>query len=342
MTEGTLNITEEEIRKIIREELAANNGLISLTKGENVTGEGVRKIIKEELAANNALKKDRHTPFAVYMGDGTVLTRSFYDIMYLVSSYDCTMSPHFILHGVYESELTKYFINNLREDSVFLDVGANFGYYTCMAAKKVHASKGGKVYSFEANKHAFALLQKNVIMNWIDWNAVSLNLVALSDKEESVFFKNYKYRFGGSQFYMSEDSSEEINAMEVTSVNTKKLDAFFQDGQKIDFIKIDVEGAEFKILRGAENIMRANPEVKILLEWDNGQFRSQGISPADFVEFLKSKKLSPYKLDWQDGSTHEVSYDYLNDTNDHLCGVLFINDLSSENQAVNPSSLASG
>src|ERR1051326_866124 len=122
MTEGTINITEEEIRRIIREELAAHNAATSLTGTMNATDEGIRRIIKEELAANNELTRDRHTPFAVYMGDGTVLTRSFYDIMYLVSSYDCTMSPHFILHGVYESELTKYFINNVKEDSVFVDV----------------------------------------------------------------------------------------------------------------------------------------------------------------------------------------------------------------------------
>ena len=281
--------------------------------------EVIRKIVKEELGHH---KKDSHTPFAVYMGDGTVLTKSFYDVIYLVSSYDCTMAPHFILNGVYESELTKYFLNNVKEDSVFVDVGANFGYYSCMVAKKINGGKGGRVFSFEANINAFVLLQKNIMANWIDQSAVSLNHIAISDKEEEVSFKSYKYRFGGSQFYTSDEDSQLINTMEVLKVKTRTLDSYLAD-YRVDFIKIDVEGAEFKVLRGAENVIKNNRSVKILIEWDNGQFKGQGVNISELVDFLKSKNLKPSKLNWEDGSTTDTSYDYLLSTGDHLCGVLF-------------------
>jgi FkbM family methyltransferase len=289
----------------------------------------IRKIVHEEIDTNNLpIKsifemKDVHKPFAVYMGEGEILTRSFYDIMYLVSSYDCTMTPHFIIHGVYESELTKYFINNMQENSVFVDVGANFGYYSCIAAKKIKAGKGGKVHSFEANRNAFLLLQKNIVLNWIDTNAVSLNLVALSHTEEDVLFKNYKYRFGGSQFFTSEESTDPMNEMEVVKLRTRTLDSFLDNQPAVDFLKIDVEGAEFKVLRGASKTIGKNVNIKILLEWNNGQFRGHGTNPADLVNFLRDRSLCPFKLNWEDGSTAETSFDYLLNTDEHLCGVLF-------------------
>jgi len=268
-------------------------------------------------------RKNFHVPFAVYMGEGTVLTKSFYDVLYLVSGFDCTMIPHFIMDGVYESELTKYLLNNIKEHSVFIDVGANFGYYSCMVAKKVSAKKGGKVYSFEANKNAFDLLQKNIMINWIDWSAVSLHQVALSNIEGEMQFKNYKYRFGGSQFYTYEEDTQEINTAEIVTVNTKKMDNYFSSGVKVDFLKIDVEGAEFKVLKGAENTINNNPEIKLLLEWNNDQLKGHGTNPADLIEFLKVRKMQAFKLDWHDGSSSEISYDYLLSTADHLCGVLF-------------------
>ncbi|WP_166437268.1 FkbM family methyltransferase [Niastella caeni] len=289
----------------------------------------LRKIIREEVGNNNSTirdlvnKKNDHIPFAVYMGEGAVLTRSYFDVLYLVSSFDVTLAPHFIVHGVYESELTKYLLNNVKSDSVFVDVGANFGYYSCMIAKKIESGKGGKVYSFEANKNAFAFLEKNISLNWIDWNAVSLHCIALSDKDGTVQFKSYKYRFGGSQIVDYDESTEDLNVAEVLTVNTKKLDQVLGAETKVDFVKIDVEGAEFKVLKGAENTITNNPNINLLLEWNNDQFRQHGASPAEVIAFLKGKKLQPFRLDWRDGNASPVTYDYLGATSDHICAVLF-------------------
>ncbi|HET9825616.1 MAG TPA: FkbM family methyltransferase [Chitinophagaceae bacterium] len=278
----------------------------------------IRRIVREELD-----RKNYHVPFAVYMGEGVVLTRSFYDVLYLISGFDCTMTPHFIMDGVYESELTKYLLNNVKENSVFVDVGANFGYYSCMMAKRISAARGGKVYAFEPNKNAFLLLQKNVMINWLDGNSISLHGVALSDVQEEVQFKNYKYRFGGSQLYTYEENAEEINTAEIVKVSARTMDSYFPNGAKVDFLKIDVEGAEIKVLKGAEQTINNNPNIRIILEWDNELLKGHGTNSSALIEFLEIKKLRPFKLDWHDGSTSEISFDYLLSTSDHLCGVLF-------------------
>jgi len=223
---------------------------------------------------------------------------------------------------VYESELTKYLLNNIKSDSVFVDVGANFGYYSCLVAKRIESGKGGKVFSFEANRNAFAFLEKNISLNWIDSSGVSLNCIALSEKEGEVQFKAYKYRFGGSQIVDYAENSDDLNEAEVVTVKTTRMDQVLGQ-QKVDFIKIDVEGAEFKVLKGAENIIKNNPNIKLLIEWNNDQFTQHGASPAEVIAFLKDKKLQPFRLDWRDGSASPVSYDYLGSTSDHICAILF-------------------
>jgi FkbM family methyltransferase len=329
-------LNEEKIRAIVREELNATNILVNelVNKKESpvfpgVTEEIIRNIIREEVSGNNGViralvkEKDEHIPFAVYMGEGTVLTRSYYNVMYLISSYDTILAPHLILNGVYESELTKYLLNNIKSDSVFIDVGTNFGYYSCMIAKRVDPGKGGKVYSFEANKSTFTLLEKNMMINWIDKSAISLHCFALSDKEGTVQFRNYKNKVVNSQMVESDEKAEDLNIAEVVTVETKKMDQVLGSGSRVDYVKIDVEGAEFKVLKGAETTIESNPDIKLLIEWNNEQFHRHGASPDEVIAFLKGKDLKPFTLDWRDGSASEVTYDFLRSTTDHLCAVLF-------------------
>lgn len=287
----------------------------------------IKRIVQEEIAKLAPLlqsgKTDRHIPFAVYMGEGRVLTKSYYDILYLVSSYDCTMTPHFILNGSYESELTKYLLNNLQEDSVFVDIGANFGYYTCIAGKKIKKASGGKVFAFEANYRAYELLEKNIILNWLDETAVKTFETALSDEEKVMEFSSYKYRFGGSGFRTHEDKDSMLNEVEILMIQTQKLDNCIPDDQPVDFMKIDVEGAEFNVLKGATRIIRRNRDIRIILEWDRKQLREQGTEIGDLVAFLKDEEFLAYTLNWEDGSTNPVTYELLAETETHYCGILF-------------------
>jgi FkbM family methyltransferase len=288
----------------------------------------IRNIVREEIQANNSAIEQKIEyftnllPFATYMGDDIVLTKSFFNVMYLVYSHDSIVAPYLIKNGVYETELTKYLLNNIKADSVFVDVGANIGYYTCLAAKKIFT---GKVFAFEANEMAFKLLQRNVMINWPNC-PVSLENVAVGKSKGEVYFKNYKYRFVNSQI-VTEEEQGEINTSEIVKVPVIPLDDYFK-GQRIDFLKVDVEGAEFDVLKGAMRTIESNPQVKILMEWSVDQLRNQKTNPVDVLKFLSTHEFRPSQLDWKDGSSTPISYDFI-ETKDYICSVLFENSQGS-------------
>jgi hypothetical protein len=71
-----------------------------------------------------------------------------------------------------------------------------------------------------------------------------------------------------------------------------RLDDYFSPGERVDFVKIDVQGHELSVLKGAERILRENRGIKLLLEfWPHGLAQA-GVKPAEFLDYLTSSGLS--------------------------------------------------
>ena len=152
------------------------------------------------------------------------------------------------------------FLNLIDNGSTVIDVGANFGYYTVMSASKVAPT--GRVYAFEPHKEAYELLNNNVKMNGFE-KIVSCYNLCLGDKD------------GESDFYVSEESSfssmgqtERSNIIEKIKVPMRGLDSLSKelDFSKLDAIKIDVEGYEFIVLRGALETVKRSQNLAIMME----------------------------------------------------------------------------
>src|SRR6266851_4599565 len=79
---------------------------------------------------------------AVYVGNDRVLVKAnFLDIVYLVEADDRLIVPRFIMNGVHEPEITSFFIRNIGPEDNALDLGANFGYYSCLMGRCAHRGK---------------------------------------------------------------------------------------------------------------------------------------------------------------------------------------------------------
>lgn len=122
---------------------------------------------------------------------------------------------------------------NIKKGGLVLDIGANIGYYTLLMSKMVGES--GKVYAFEPESKNFEILQKNIKLNNI--NNVVIEKLALSDK------------VGRSFIALSEDSGQHRLSDSGLEIQTTTIDTYFGN-KKIDFIKMDAEGSEYKIFRG--------------------------------------------------------------------------------------------
>ena len=162
---------------------------------------------------------------------------------------------------------------------VFIDIGASLGQYTFHANKHI---KGGRIFAIEADPFRFEELEKNCN----NWESASTNKIipihaAVSDTDGKTSFFVTKSDVSGGLFIR--DVSHKSVEWHEEFVDCFKLDTFFNE-QLPDFIKIDVEGAELAVLKGAVNILREG-KAKLLIEVHS--FSGQ-INPEEVYGFMRS------------------------------------------------------
>lgn len=138
-----------------------------------------------------------------------------------------------------------------------VDIGAHIGTYTILAAEKV--GENGKVIAIEPELKNYELLTKNINLN--NFKNIIPVKIALSDHNgiEKLYFYS---RSTCHSLLPENDKKNDFIEIEVQTLDSllEKLNL-----QKIDIIKIDTEGAEIPILKGAEKTLRNNPDVKIFV-----------------------------------------------------------------------------
>jgi FkbM family methyltransferase len=173
---------------------------------------------------------------------------------------------------------TKLFKNLVTKGMTVVDVGANIGYYTLLAAKLV--GDKGRVIAFEPEPQNYALLVRNIKLNSYR-NVVPVKKAVSRKTGTADLFINKQA--GAHGFFPDRDDN-----IGVTRVETVSLDQYFKGRENpIDIIKIDVEGAELAVLQGMPNIIRNNDNLKVFTEffWPSGLQKS-GFSPRQYWDKL--------------------------------------------------------
>jgi FkbM family methyltransferase len=178
-------------------------------------------------------------------------------------------------------DLMKSYIKN---GNNIIDVGANIGFYSVMFSDLVGAE--GKVYSFEPDNYNFSRLEDTIKGH--------SNITAKKAAVSSV---------GGQlEFYTSPDKNVDHRAYAPDEYATKytvdcvSLDEFPGMDTKVDILKVDVQGYEMQVYKGAENIIKANPGIKIFSEfWPYG-LQKAGSSKEEFFNFFDEQGFALYLL----------------------------------------------
>ncbi len=183
--------------------------------------------------------------------------------------------------GTHEPEVTEVIKKHLNEGSVFLDVGANVGYFTRMASDIV--KERGSIFAFEVEYDNFHSLCRNTAPLQ---NVTPLNF-AVCDKHESL--KIFRSTHSSCHSILDTDnyiSGEKFVAPTIT------LDLFwklYMNKEIIDLIKIDVEGAELLVLKGMNKIINQDKVKTIILECCPQILINAKKEPGDIFGFLASK-----------------------------------------------------
>ena len=153
--------------------------------------------------------------------------------------------------GSYEFNKRLAFEGEIKPGSVVYDIGANVGYFSLLAA--VLAGEKGRVYAFEPLPRNVYFLKKHVALNRMD--QIEVFEAAVSDQSGEAFFG-----LGASTAMGHLSASGEI------SVQRVRLDELVRTGELLppDYLKVDVEGAEFEVLQGAREILAQHRPVIFL------------------------------------------------------------------------------
>jgi FkbM family methyltransferase len=155
-----------------------------------------------------------------------------------------------ILGGTYEPEQTRLFQQRITAGATVLDIGAHVGYYTLLASALV--GPNGRVVAFEPNPENHGFLRRHMRLN--DVTNVTMEDVAVSDSTGTASFA---FGTGSGTGRLAEHG--------VLEVRTVRLDEYCREqGVEPDVLKIDVEGAELTVLRGADEVIRSRHPVIFL------------------------------------------------------------------------------
>jgi FkbM family methyltransferase len=199
----------------------------------------------------------------------------------------------YLFAGSFEPAEVRFMRERLEPGDNVLDVGANAGLYTVIAARAVGPT--GHVYAFEPGARALALLRHNIAINGLD--NVTVIDAAVSNLTGHASFADAQDTALSS---LVANNRADQTIVTWQTVRTIRLDdAVKQLGIKlVNFVKLDVEGAEQLVLEGSETLLAcAVPSFAMLFEAFDQNARPFGYTAVDLVRALQAKGFSVHGFD---------------------------------------------
>lgn len=223
---------------------------------------------------------------SVYLGDHRALTELQGGQKLFVDTRDLSLAPHLLLDGTWEQWLTDVLAAILRPGMTFVDVGANFGYYTVLAGARVGPT--GRVIAFEANPDIADLLWQSVSINGLDGRTTIVPKAVYSEAT-TVCLSRLERLLGASRLAPFEDDilDEYHDRASTISVPALSLDEYFaDDATPVDVVKIDAEGSEPFVLQGMGGLLERNPRMTVIFEYAPASIRSSGHDPISLLRSI--------------------------------------------------------
>jgi FkbM family methyltransferase len=232
-----------------------------------------RRLIRSEFVDDYDANRQGHRLYA-YLDSRTALTTLHDGQLIFVDPLDEHLTPSIVAYGRWESWIERTIRRLLKPGDRVIEVGANVGYYTLIMGALIGPS--GRLDAFEANPQMARLLRRSVVCSG-RVGAVTVHEKIVADRSGAM--QLYVSARAGGAGNLVEHGWNIGDDTEVVECEAVRLDDVFE-GQSVDFIRIDTEGAELLILNGALDLLRRSPSVKLCIEWSVGMMGLRGDLPG--------------------------------------------------------------
>lgn len=207
----------------------------------------------------------------VYLGKNTILCQVLGHKMFL-DTRDIGIVPHLCTSGIWESHIESVFRRTVKPGWRVIDAGANFGYYSMLLATLI--GQQGSGIAIEAIPEIYSLLSSTIEVNGYSNNIKVMNYAAF-DQKTTLTFNVRPSRKLNSHFVKIEPNVKDNFTIQVPATTIDAIIAEqWQDGI-VNFIKIDVEGAEARAWKGLQETLRKNKNnIVIIIEVNTIRLKS--------------------------------------------------------------------
>lgn len=209
---------------------------------------------------------------AVRLSDRFTICRVLGKYILYTDPEDIGLTPHLCLDGFWESWITIAVARLIRPGWRCVDIGANHGYYTLLMADA--ASENGYVLALEPNPKLAELIRLSLEVNGFEHRASVLEKAGSNVGSNRVGLVVPRNREMNATLCREAEESDDV-----IEVETITVDEAAWNWPRVDFIKIDAEGAEEAIWRGMRETLRRSPAITVIMEMKCSRYED----PAAFV-----------------------------------------------------------
>lgn len=200
---------------------------------------------------------------------------------------DISDYQQWLIYFYCKTDSSDHVLDYIDNSLVIIDIGANIGQTALnMLRSQKQKQLNPIIYAFEPFPPTFEKLRKNIELNDLNENIRCINKGLSAESGVLPMIKPYEANSGG--FRIARESNSETVKVEVTT-----LDNFVQENgiNQIDFIKIDVEGFEFEVLKGMQQVLETHKPV-VIFEFDTQNLADLNINPQDIFIYLQNLNYS--------------------------------------------------
>ena len=236
------------------------------------------------------------SPVAIRVGDHTFFSQR----------PDRILALYLLKWGANEDTERKLFASRVKRDWTVIDIGANVGCYALLAADLV--GDKGKVIAFEPDAENFSMLERAIQNSGM--TNVSIRREAVSDLSGPSYLYLSAEHGGDHSLY---DPGEERIKVRIDAV---RLDDVIKPGETVHLIKMDIQGAETKALRGMSRVTQENRDLIMFIEFSPEDLRQAGSSADEFWGLIKELGFKADYIDEKNGTISQKSFAEL----EAICG----------------------